>query len=362
MTGAAACLSGIEGITVVIHGSSGCYYYPTTLLHAPLEGTFIMENEVIFGAEDRLLEVINGLAGKKGKIAVVNTCVPAVLGEDYRQALSSHDIIFVDSPGFAGDAETGYQKALAALAPETDISATGVNIDGVCALDPFSRGNVQEITRLLQCSSIPVATVFCLDSLEKIRRPAPYTIGTNADYSSCIGTFLGSTLGIDETVKTFRALGCIFDESDIDPVIRECAAEEERIFRACEKYLRRFDPPQVAIFANLSYALFAKRSLEKYLDADVVSTVTRNDPCDADSVTQVSGINGIKELIDRYKPDLILGSSFEQSVSPNSGFVGITAPLRGRVSLAPRTIAGIGGTLSFLEDVLNVCINTMGKP
>ena len=36
MTGAAACLAGFEGITVVIHGSSGCYYYPATLLHAPL--------------------------------------------------------------------------------------------------------------------------------------------------------------------------------------------------------------------------------------------------------------------------------------------------------------------------------------
>ena len=50
MTGAAACLAGFEGISVVIHGSSGCYYYPATLLHAPLHGTFILENEAIFGS------------------------------------------------------------------------------------------------------------------------------------------------------------------------------------------------------------------------------------------------------------------------------------------------------------------------
>ena len=47
MTGAAACLAGFDGLTVVIHGSSGCYYYPTTLLHAPLHGTFILEHEII---------------------------------------------------------------------------------------------------------------------------------------------------------------------------------------------------------------------------------------------------------------------------------------------------------------------------
>ena len=63
MTGAVACLAGFDGITVVIHGSSGCYYYPATLLHVPLHGTFILENEVIFGSEQRLHEVLDGLLG-----------------------------------------------------------------------------------------------------------------------------------------------------------------------------------------------------------------------------------------------------------------------------------------------------------
>ena len=41
-----------------------------------------MENEVIFGSEQRLREVLDGLSGKGEKIAVVMTCVPAILGED----------------------------------------------------------------------------------------------------------------------------------------------------------------------------------------------------------------------------------------------------------------------------------------
>ena len=63
MAGSAACCAGFEGLTVVIHGSSGCYYYPATLFHAPLHGTFILENEVIFGTEQRLREVLDGLSG-----------------------------------------------------------------------------------------------------------------------------------------------------------------------------------------------------------------------------------------------------------------------------------------------------------
>lgn len=160
MTGAAACLAGFDGMSVVIHGSSGCYYYPTTLLHAPLHGTFILENEVIFGSEDRLREVIGGLAGTGNRIAVITTCVPAILGEDIHSMLADLDVLLVDSPGFAGDAEAGYSKALTLLAPETDAATEGVNIDGVCLLDPFSQGNLQEIRRLLGLAMIPVATVF----------------------------------------------------------------------------------------------------------------------------------------------------------------------------------------------------------
>ena len=119
MTGAAACLAGFEGNTVVIHGSSGCYYYPATLLHAPLHGTFILENEVIFGSGDRLREVIGDLSGRGGRIAVITTCVPSVLGEDIKSMVDEKDIIVVDSPGFSGEIEAGYRAALAVLSPET---------------------------------------------------------------------------------------------------------------------------------------------------------------------------------------------------------------------------------------------------
>ena len=358
MTGAAACLAGFEGMSVVIHGSSGCYYYPTTLLHAPLHGTFILENEVIFGSEDRLREVIGGLSGTGNRIAVITTCVPAILGEDIQSMLAEHDVLLVDSPGFSGDVETGYKKALSRLAPQTGVATEGVNIDGICLLDPFHKGNLQEIRRLLGLASVPVATVFCRDTLKKTRTAATCTIGTNNDFMSGVGDYLGGTLGFGTLRATFERLGNSFEESDIDPVLQELSQQEEETIRICDKFLRRFDPPSVVIFAGASYAEFAAQCLEHYLDADIRFIGLRNSSrLSRYPSGPVTGLKEAKTLIDANNPDLVLGSSFERSVSGRRAFYGITPPLRGVIRLAPVPLAGINGTLSFMEQVLNACMD-----
>jgi nitrogenase molybdenum-iron protein alpha/beta subunit len=358
MTGAAACLAGFRGIAVVIHGSSGCYYYPTTLLHAPLHGTFILENEVIFGSEDRLREVIGGLSETGDRIAVITTCVPAILGEDVRSMLADFDVLLVDTPGFAGEVETGYSKALALLGPKTDPQREGVNIDGVCMLDPFFSGNLQEIRRLLDLASVPVATVFCRDMLKKAYGAAVYTIGTNGDFRSGIGECLGGTLGLEPLREAFERLGDVVDGSDIGPVLQEIALQETEIVRIADRFLRRFDPPSVTIFAGASYAEFAARALEQYLDADIRFIGTRNPEsrCRYPSGL-VTGLREAEQLIREHDPELVLGSSFERSVSGNRAFCGITPPLRGRVRLAPVPLAGINGTLFFMEQALNACMD-----
>ena len=358
MTGAAACLAGFEGMTVVIHGSSGCYYYPTTLLHAPLHGTFILEHEIIFGSEDRLNEVIGGLAGRGKRIAVITTCVPAILGEDIRSMLEKHDVILVDSPGFSGDVEVGYKNALSILEPHIDPDVNGVNIDGVCLFDPFSAGNVQEITRLLVMARIPVGTVFSLDRLEKVQHASPYTIGTNEDFASGIGEYCGGTLGLRVIETTFRKLGDVFENADVDRVFLEIEQQEERMARACDKYLLRFDPPSVVIFAGFSYAMHAAGTLERYLDADIRCIGSRNVPGESKySVEQVTGLEEVRSLVGQHNPDLVLGSSFERSVCGARAFTGITPPLRGTVRIAPTPFAGINGTLSLVEQVLNTCMD-----
>jgi len=358
MTGAVACLAGFEGVSVVIHGSSGCYYYPATLLHAPLHGTFILEHEVIFGSEERLLEVVSGLSGKGQKIAVVTTCVPAILGEDIRSVLENYDVILVDSPGFAGDVETGYRKALASLPIRTDPNVPGVNIDGISLIDPFSAGNVQEISRLLRMASIPLASVFCQDRLERISASAAYTIGTNDDFASNIGKYCGGTTGIGTVRETFGTLSDLFEDADISPVLAEADRQEERIVRACDKYLQRYDPPSVIIAAGYAYASAAARMLDQYLDADIRCICSRNPPGECGyPVRQITGMGQVREILESQDPDLVIGSSFERVAAPGRAFVGLTPPLRGEIRLAPRPFAGINGSLVFIEQVLNAMLD-----
>jgi nitrogenase molybdenum-iron protein alpha/beta subunit len=364
MTGAAACLAGFDGITVIIHGSSGCYYYPTTLLHAPLHGTFILENEVIFGSEARLHEVIGEVQGTGKRIAVVTTCVPAILGEDIRSMLSSHDVILVDSPGFSGDFGKGYHAALSVLAPETDPSVAGINIDGVSLFDPFYRGNMREVIRLLARAGVPVGLILCRDRFDRVRHAAPFTIGTDGDLASGVGTFLGSTLGFEALSETFSRVGDALECADIEPVLADIRHDEERVVQACDKYLRRFDPPSVAIFSSFSYAAFAARTLDRYLDADIVCIGSRTGIKEdlPYPVKTATGLSDVQRLIGNCTPDLVIGSSFERSVKGEATFIGITPPLRGSVRLASHPLAGTEGVLFLIEAVLNACMDRQQSP
>jgi nitrogenase molybdenum-iron protein alpha/beta subunit len=357
MTGAAAALAGFDGITVVIHGSSGCYYYPATLLHAPLHGTFIMEDEVIFGSEERLWQVIKDVSSPGTRTAVVTTCVPSVIGEDIRGMLDRSDVLLVDSPGCTGDFESGYLRGLWSLEPRVDDQTPGINIDGASLFDPFSSGNVRELTRLFHNANVAVATVFCADALDRVSQASPFTVATNSDLASGVGQMLGGTLGLDELRGTFETIGDRFGDADIGPVMREIASTEEQVIQVCDKYLRRFDPPRAAIFGWASYSAFAATALTSYLDADILFVGTRTPilpdlPC---PVEQADGFLRIRDLIREYNPDLVIGSSFERSVDPERAFFGLTPPLRGRVRLTSPPLAGIEGTLHLVEGVLNAC-------
>jgi hypothetical protein len=217
MTGAVACLAGFEDLAVVVHGSSGCYFYPASLVGVPVHGTFLVENEIIFGTESRLQEVIRELEGRYSRIAVVNTCVPAIMGEEIGDLARDGQILIVDSPGFLGDLEAGYHRALERVAPAVDPDRAGVNIDGICRTDPFCRGNALEARRLLNLAGAAVATTFCLDRYDAAHRAAPFTVGTNPDLASGVGTACGSLLGLDSVGETFENLAASVDGVDARP-------------------------------------------------------------------------------------------------------------------------------------------------
>lgn len=357
MTGAVACLAGIPDLAVVIHGSSGCFFYPQSLLPVPLFSTFIHEREVIFGSLDRLAGVLGSIPPSYHRVAVVTTCVPAIIGEEIREVLPDGAIL-LDSPGFAGQMEVGYGRALAALDPGISPEEEGVNIAGLNLLDPFNTGNLLEAGRLLSLVGVATGTRIPRDPLDLIGRCGSFTVSVNPDLPIGTGEVAGDLLGLTAVERTFSRLGDCIPGADISPVIAEASRAEERIQRAADKYLKRFDPPKAAVFGGFAYATFAADTLKRYLDADILVLGTRNEPRPSPyPVQEMVQIGGISGSLSGEKPDLVIGSSFERSAWPGAAFVGLTPPLRGRILLRSRCLAGIEGTLSFMEEVLNACMD-----
>jgi nitrogenase molybdenum-iron protein alpha/beta subunit len=357
MTGAVACLAGIPDLAVVVHGSSGCFFYPQSLIPVPLYPTLIHEKEVIFGSLDRLAEVLGSIPPSYHRVAVVTTCVPAIVGEEIREVLDDRTIL-IDSPGFAGQMEAGYGRALEALDPEVDPQATGVNVSGMNLLDPFSAGNLIEAERLLSLAGVPAGTRIPRDPLDRVSRCAPVTISVNPDLHPGAGEVCGDLLGLPAVRKTFSFLGDRFPEADVSPVLSETARAGERIQHASDKYLRRFDPPRAAVFGGSAYAGCAAEALHRCLDAEILVIGSRNGLRPSRfPVREMAELGGIHEFLAAERPDLVVGSSFERSACPEAAFVSLTPPLRGQVLLRSRAIAGVEGALSFMEEALNACMD-----
>jgi nitrogenase molybdenum-iron protein alpha/beta subunit len=357
MTGAVSCLAGIEGMGVVIHGSSGCYY-PATVLCRELHCTFLIEEDIIFGAGQRLRGLITDIRSRYGAIAVVHTCTPAIIGDDIADFPGMQDIIMIDSPGFLGTFEEGYLRAHDSLPVSVEPSKKSVNLDGINLLDPFTSGNIMEATRILMNAGIAVSAVFSSCRLEQLSQISPATVSANPDLSGVWGENLGSLLGIDQTTDTILGLVERGYDGNPDGILREAESAEQQIVRSCDKYLQRFDPPSVALFGGFSYTIFAARMLEKYLDASITCIGSRNRPGPSCfRVTAAGSLAVVRDMIEQDPPDLIIGSSFERMIRPSAAFVPFTYPLRGMVRLRARPLVGVQGELGLMEEVLNVCMD-----
>jgi len=357
MTGAVTCFAGIQGIATVIHGPSGCYFFPATILHRELHCTFLIEEDIIFGAEERLIDLVRNLQERYRAVAVVNTCTPAITGEDIRHSLPG-EILMVDSPGFIGNFDEGYLAACRVLPVRTDPDACGVNLDGIQLLDPFGQGNAQESQRILAAAGVGVAARFCDATLDDITHASDFYVQTNPDLPSGYGDVLGTFLGLDETAHTLGCLEKRCDGVDIAAFEQERDAAEHAIEVSCEKYLLRHDPPVAALFSGFAYGDFAARMLKKYLDASITVIGCRNTAGYSSFRTAgASSLSAVQDLIGGDPPDLILGSSFERLACPTAAFVPFTYPLRGMVRLRARPLVGVQGLAGLMEDVLNACLD-----
>jgi nitrogenase molybdenum-iron protein alpha/beta subunit len=357
MVGAVAALSAYDGLGVVVHGSSGCWFYPSSLLRVDLGCTDLSSADAVLGAERRARATVEAMLPRHRAVAIVNTCVPGIAGEDLAGALADLPVTVVDAPGFLGGAWTGHALAIAALDPVVDDTAGGVGIDGLSPLDPFARGNLHEIERLLRLAGATPGTRYAGGPVESLRRAAPVSVVANPAFAAGPGERAGDLLGLDAVLATVGRLADRDDRVDAGPVAAECAAAEERCVHACDKYLRRHDPPRAAIFGEAAYVDAAGRLLDRYLGADCAALGYRDAPPGQSrhNAVRADDLGSVEAALARADPDLVLGSSFEQRLRPEAAFVPLAPPLRGAWRLAATPLAGVEGVLGLIEAVLNAC-------
>jgi nitrogenase molybdenum-iron protein alpha/beta subunit len=354
---------------VIIHGSAGCYFYPATTLHSPLYCTSLSDQDIILGTDEALVRTIDSLQGKYHSLSVLCTCTPAITGEDIRAVLEerygeSARILVLDAPGFTGEYEEGFMAGISALrlcASEGLLQS--VNIDGLSLMDPFWRGNLQEIQRLLRLAGAGCGATLCAGEFSCDSGLSPCTVHANPDLRSSYGGSLGSMLGISRLKKTLPLLEDRYGDGGGRLSEHILPDAEERICAACDKYLKRFNPPSVGLFGQCASMQEIASMLDEYLGVEVLFIASRNTPFNGPfPVEMVRDYGKVQEMLERERPDLILGSSFEQTACPSAAFVGVTPPLRGMVKLHARPMAGIEGALALVESVLNACMDHQRSP
>lgn len=186
LAGALSTIGSLPDVIPIIHTALGCggnlanatafgagYLGGGYCSGGQAPSTGVTETEIVFGGAERLNEQIrNTLELIEGKLYVVATgCMTEMIGDDVSGVAGEfrdrgEPVIAISTPSFKGDSYHGYEIALDGIfnryLPEAGSKNPRlVNIFGlVPGYDPFFRGDLDEIERLLTALGLEVNTFF----------------------------------------------------------------------------------------------------------------------------------------------------------------------------------------------------------
>jgi nitrogenase molybdenum-iron protein beta chain len=423
-------LHAIPRAITIIHGSAGCGGNINTALNAgagylgggycggaALPSSNVVERDVVFGGEGRLREQIeSSLELLDGDLFVVVTgCMVDMIGDDTVSVVnefagSDKPIIAVPTPSFKGNAFYGYELLFKGLIDKLirkseKKEALQVNVLGVVpAQDPFWKGNLREIKRLLTKLGLKANTFFGEDETVESFRNAG---------SAALNIVVSNSFGVESAqhfqdvhdipyIVTSFPIGAVAGESFLKTVgsalnldtakVEQVIKEEKEVYyeyfsRIADIYndadLQRYS----VIVGDSSYApaltRFASDELGWIPELVVITDVLEENQ-QKTVRAQFAGLNSglsphvyfdtdtssVKKYLrevwprnrnDRYydplNPTVILGSAFERDISQEFGFplVPVSFPLTNRCVMN-RAYAGFSGGLSLTEDIISYLV------
>lgn len=281
--GALSTISALPGVVPIIHSTLGC---GSNLFGAYMGGSGfwgsgycggssvptsgITERDIIFGGEKRLAEQIKTTLEliDADLFLVLTGCMTELIGDDIQSVTKEFEnsetpVLSIETGGFKGNSYSGYERVLQKLFVEysekvTDKRKNLVNIFGlVPAIDPFFRGDLDEIKRLLEKLGISVNTFFTNDQTIDNLREAP---------EASLNIVLSRTYGIDVAKKFEEKHGVPYyiNELPIGPTATaEFLRNISKLLGICSE-----DVENLIHYENKNYYNYIERISDVYVDSD----------------------------------------------------------------------------------------------
>jgi len=428
LSGALASINTLPRVVPIIHSALGCggglssgFSFGAGYLGSGYSGGFsapssgITEREIVFGGADRLREEIESALEliDAELFVVVTSCMTEMIGDDIESVVSEFDgsatpVIAVNTPSFKGNAYYGYETLLDAvfnryLPGAKENYPALVNIFGVVpAYDPFFRGDLAEIARLLRRLGLCVNTFFTPDqtfaSIEKAPCAAlnivfsrTYANGFATDFTSRNNSKMWVTDLPIGAVATSAFLAELAAKLNIAPqTVNAVTAEETKIYydyfaRAADMFADGDLKYYSVTVTNSNYAIPVASFLQRELGwvglnafiTDILSTAQRAalfeafTAADLDAIllfeTDTSQIvktvshlypeNRGQRYFDDITPLYVVGSSLEKpfAISRGAGNLAVSFPVYNRL-IMDRGYAGYRGGLHLFEDLIGSLI------
>lgn len=422
LAGALSTISCLPGVIPIIHTTLGCggnlansvafgsgYFGGGYCSGAQAPSSGVTETEIVFGGTDRLHEQIrNTLELIDGKLYIVATgCMTEMIGDDAESVANEfldegHPVIAVSTPSFKGDSYHGYEIVLDSifnryLPKSEDRNPRLVNIFGlVPGYDPFFRGDLEEIERLLTSLGLEVNTFFTPSQTFENITSAP---------SASLNIVLSRVWGITLAEKFEQRHGTPYIISDLpigpeatDGFLRRIAdwfgldAEpvidrENRIFygyfeRAADAFCDQDLKFYAITVTNSNYAIplarFATRELGwVVVDSFVTDKLTDEQKAALSGDYPMQFLTGVQEIarainknhpnsrgqryFDDIRPLYIIGSSLEKRTANARGamHLSVSFPVYDRL-ITDRGYAGYRGGLHLFEDLTGKVMSVKG--
>lgn len=411
LAGILSSLSAIDKVCPIFHSGPGCCMQTTAaeqgqsgnkscsfVSGVSLPSSNMLEKEVVFGGLDKLRTTIQGSVDIIDADAyfVLTGCTAGIIGDDIDSVVSEfrekgEAVYAINTPGFAGDSNLGYEAAWNILideviAPPADKDERLVNIFGIIPYhDPFWSGNLEEISRILSRLGLKVNTFYTngqnINDVKESSNAAlnivinPWIFKKPAEkFEEKFGVpyirVNGLPIGATDTSLFVRqvsdALG--IDKEVYEKVITE---EENYVYGYLGKAIGALSFKKFAVVADASNAIGFTRYLANdysfwpelvvitepiYRESDkerIVAALTDLEYASPPQVVFEPDQHEInKGLEAREEITLIIGSSNEAEVSYTLGAQLLVAAFQVKDRLIlNRAYAGYRGSLSFTEDL-----------